>query len=65
LTLDTHPWSEVFLDGRSLGTTPLIRARVPAGSHVLTLRNSERGIATQVPVTIAPGGAVTRRLGLE
>jgi len=64
LTIDTSPWSEVFLNGRSLGPTPLIRARLPAGSHVLSLRNSERGISMQYSVSIRPGQLTTRRLGL-
>ena len=40
LSLNTHPWSKVYLRGRLLGTTPLGAARVPAGR--LRLRFEDR-----------------------
>lgn len=40
LSVHVRPWAEVFLNGRSLGVTPMVRERsVPRGSHRLTLRN--------------------------
>ena len=65
LTIDTVPWSQVILDGRPLGSTPIIRARLPAGTYMLTLLNPERGLRTSYRVTIRPGETTTRRLGLE
>jgi serine/threonine protein kinase len=65
LSLDTIPWSRVSLGGRDLGTTPLLRARLPVGTHVLTLTNPEAGITTTYRVTIQPGETTARRLGLE
>ena len=65
LTLDTIPWSEVRLGSRNLGTTPLRRIELPAGSHSLTLVNPERGLRTRYQVTIRAGQTVTRRIGLE
>ncbi len=65
LTLDTIPWSEVRLGSRNLGTTPLRRIELPAGSHTLTLVNPERGLRTRYQVTIRAGQTVTRRVGLE
>ncbi len=37
LAINTRPWSRVFAGGRSLGTTPIARARVPAGAVRLRL----------------------------
>lgn len=65
LTLDTVPWSHVSLNGRRLGTTPLIRESLPAGSHLLTLSNPERGLRTTYRVTIRAGQTTTRRVGIE
>ncbi len=65
LTFDTRPWSRVSLRGRSLGTTPLINERLPAGRHTLTLTNPERGIRTTSTVTIRAGERTTRRIGIE
>jgi serine/threonine-protein kinase len=65
LSLDTMPWSQVTLDGHSLGTTPLVHVRLPAGTHTLTLRNPDANITTQYPVTIRANETTSRRLGLE
>jgi serine/threonine-protein kinase len=37
LNLSTTPWAEVYYGGRKLGTTPLVRARLPAGRKRLKL----------------------------
>jgi serine/threonine-protein kinase len=42
LVIATTPWSEVYLGGRRLGTTPLGNVRLPAGRHTLTLRAQGR-----------------------
>jgi serine/threonine protein kinase len=65
LTIDTIPWSEVHLGSRTLGTTPLRRIELPAGSHTLVLVNPERGLRQRYRVTIRAGQTVTRRVGLE
>ena len=65
LTLATTPWTQVRLGARDLGTTPLIRVELPPGTHTLSLSNPEAGINTTYRVTIEPGQAVTRRLGLQ
>ena len=52
LSIVTTPWSEVYLGSRRIGQTPLIGLELPAGRHVLTLRNPEEGIQTRYPVTI-------------
>ncbi len=64
LSLDTSPWAEVIVDGRELGTTPLIRVELPAGDHVIRLRNPDEGIDTEYRVAIRPGQTTARRLGL-
>ncbi|HJL18903.1 MAG TPA: hypothetical protein RMH99_24785 [Sandaracinaceae bacterium LLY-WYZ-13_1] len=65
LTLDTTPWSVVTLGGRRLGMTPLVNVELPAGTHLLTLRNPELGVSTTYRVTIPADGRVTRRLVIE
>jgi serine/threonine-protein kinase len=43
LTVRTDPWSEVYLDGTKLGTTPLVRLPLKAGRHELKIVNPEVG----------------------
>jgi serine/threonine-protein kinase len=65
LSLVTSPWTNVTLDGRALGETPLVRVSLPAGNHTLRLRNPEAGIDETYEVTIRPGETTSRRLGLR
>lgn len=65
LSLDTSPWSLVRANGRALGQTPLVKVRLPAGVHTLSLSNSELGIETSYQITIQPGATTARRVGLE
>ncbi len=43
LTLKTDPSSEVFVKGRSLGWTPLVKLPMAAGKHTLKLVSEEAG----------------------
>jgi tRNA A-37 threonylcarbamoyl transferase component Bud32 len=65
LSLDSSPWSEVFLRGTPLGTTPIIRVPLPPGRHLLTLKNSELGTSTSYLVEIKSGKTVSRLVGWE
>ena len=65
LSLATTPWTHVTVGGRDLGTTPLIRVSLPAGTHRLHLTNPEQGIDETYSITIPPNGNVSRRLGLR
>jgi serine/threonine-protein kinase len=62
LSVDTMPWSKVYLGGRLLGTTPLGNVRVPAGRHSLRLVNPESGERT-IGVTIVADQ--TKRVSLS
>jgi hypothetical protein len=50
VTLNTFPWSEVFLDDKKVGETPLAHIKMPAGCWKLR--------------AVAPGGAA-KELSLE
>lgn len=64
LNLDTSPWAEVFLNGRSLGETPLINVSLPAGRHILKLVNEPKGIHGAIEVEIEAGKTTTKKLNL-
>ncbi|HMA93816.1 MAG TPA: PEGA domain-containing protein, partial [Polyangiaceae bacterium] len=65
LTIDTTPWSNVFVDGKLLGTTPLMQVKLPAGTRALTLRNPELGLEASYSVTILENQTVSKRIGLR
>ncbi|MFZ5470564.1 MAG: serine/threonine-protein kinase [Myxococcota bacterium] len=62
LTLDTSPWTEVYLNGRKLGDTPLVKAAVPAGKLKLTLKNPEKGLERFIELTVPPDQTTAKRL---
>jgi len=65
LTLATTPWTHVSLNGRDLGTTPLIRVELAEGPHTLRLVNRESGIDQTYRVRIEAGQTLARRVGLR
>ena len=65
LTLDTSPWTNVYLNEKKLGETPINRLKVPAGKIKLVLKNSAEGIEQEYWVTIKPGELTRKRLGLK
>ncbi|ATB38424.1 serine/threonine protein kinase [Cystobacter fuscus] len=64
LTLDTKPWTYVYLRGRMLGDTPLIEVPLPAGRHQLKLVNESKNISTVIEVEIRAGQTTGKKLQL-
>jgi len=56
VSLNAAPWAEVYLDGRSLGETPIANASVSAGTHEVIFRNPQFVELRQM-VTVASGKA--------
>lgn len=58
VSLAISPWGEVFEGGRSLGVTPpMVQISLPAGRHVLTLRNGDAPPVNKT-VDVVPGVSV-------
>jgi eukaryotic-like serine/threonine-protein kinase len=60
LSLNTVPWSEVYLGTKKLGDTPLVNIQLPAGTHTLRLFNPDKKIEKKVSVEIKAGETVKR-----
>lgn len=54
VTVNAVPFANVYLKGKRLGETPLIKVKLPAGSHTLSFK-TEDGRQKSVAVTIKPG----------
>jgi len=63
LTLVILPEAEVFLNGRSLGKTPLIKTPVPVGRHLLRIKGAD-GKRRQLSVPIRAGKTAQFKLKL-
>ncbi|MFT3691825.1 MAG: serine/threonine-protein kinase [Kofleriaceae bacterium] len=51
-SMDAHPFAEVFVDGHSLGVTPLVHKPLPAGTHQVRAVRSD-GTAKTFSINIA------------
>ncbi len=59
LTLDTQPWTQIYLGTRLLGETPLQEVQVPAGHLVLRAVNAELHVEHTIEVDV-PADQVVR-----
>jgi hypothetical protein len=50
LNVNADPWADVWLDGESIGQTPIADLRVPIGPHTLVFRHPELGERSQAIV---------------
>jgi serine/threonine-protein kinase len=55
LSIMATPWCDVYLDGRSLGRTPIIRRQVPSGRHSLRLLPLGQGPPHRRSIVVRPG----------
>ena len=55
LSINTNPWSTVFIDGKKVGNTPLQRIKLKAGRHEVTLVNKKQGIEEKLKIVIEAG----------
>ena len=52
VTLNTHPWTQVIIDGSPTGTTPIYQQRMTAGKHKVLLVNQEMDIEHEVWIDV-------------
>jgi len=55
LTMNSIPPSTVFLDGKSLGSTPKVKVTVKPGSHTVKFVDAEDGLNKTVTVSVGAG----------
>ena len=65
LTVGLKPEGSVFgADGTLLGRTPLVKKRMPAGSHRLVLRSRDGALERRVTVEVHPETTTVYRFSL-
>jgi serine/threonine-protein kinase len=53
--VNSRPWAEVFIDGKSYGPTPRLNIDLPTGKHSLRLVNAEFKVEKTVEFVIFAG----------
>lgn len=64
LRVNSRPWSNVTLNGRRIGSTPILNHEVPAGRHTLKLHNPDLDLSQTIQVNVGSGKTVTKRVTL-
>lgn len=64
VTLDSAPWSRVAIDGVPAGSTPIFKARLPAGRHSIVF-TAESGARATRDVDVKPGAVVKLQVDLK
>jgi len=62
LAVNAVPWADVFMDGASIGTTPLGELAVPIGTHELVFRHPQLGERRQ---TVTVKAQTPTRIGVD
>jgi hypothetical protein len=62
LSVNASPWAEVFVDGRSIGTTPLGDVSLPIGSHEVVWRHPQLGERRR---TVVVGARTPTRVAMD
>jgi hypothetical protein len=65
LRINTRPWSQVFIDNRLVGNTPLMGIPIPSGKHNVTLVNPTFGMRKSMSVSVRPGETITKIIALN
>ena len=52
LTINTVPFTEIYLNGKHIGSTPLAKYKLPVGRHKLILKNKNAMISSSINVRI-------------
>jgi len=55
VSVNARPWAEVFVDGASIGQTPIANVLVAVGAHDVVFRNPQFGERTQTFLVTAKG----------
>ncbi len=64
LRINSRPWSQVLVDGRVVGNTPQMNIALPAGTHTVTLVNSQFGHTKTLRIKIKAGEVITKIVDL-
>lgn len=66
LKVDSQPWGEIFVDGRSIGRqTPAFDLKLPVGKHKIRLVNPVQKLEASFEVEITEGTPVKKVVKLE
>lgn len=60
LKLNSTPWSEVYIDKKHVGHTPVLGLPLPAGSHTIELKNPALNLAKKLKIKLKAGETLVK-----
>jgi len=54
LKIKVRPWARVYVDGKSMGMTPLTPLELPVGEHIVQVKNEKLGEERSFRVIVKP-----------
>lgn len=60
LTINSMPWANIYINGKLIGSTPISKHKLPAGSYKIQFKNPKAKIDKTIPVELKSGE--TKRL---
>jgi serine/threonine-protein kinase len=64
LSMDAMPYAEVFVDGKSVGITPIVKIPVKPGKHAVKAV-AQDGQTKKLSITVQSGKIVSKRIKIE
>lgn len=55
ISINSRPWANVYINGRLVKATPIIKHSLPAGNYKIQFKNPKFSIDKTFPVELAPG----------
>jgi hypothetical protein len=65
VTLSSNPWSEVWIDGRRAGNTPLVNHAVSCGHHEVVFRNADMQLTRRESIDVKSDEVLRKVVNLE
>lgn len=53
-SINSEPWAEVYIEGKKIGDTPIVKYELPAGLYNVMLKNPEIGFENIVNISVNP-----------
>ncbi|MCP4676510.1 MAG: PEGA domain-containing protein [Deltaproteobacteria bacterium] len=55
ISINSNPWSNITLDGKPWGTTPILNRKISPGKHRIVMTNPVRNLTRNLTFSVKPG----------
>jgi len=55
VSINSRPWANIYINGKLIKSTPIIKFSLPAGTHKIQFKNPKFNIDKTFPIELKPG----------